>query len=55
MTLKKKKQKTIEAEILEKELFSSTKYRLRKEEYKNRYHREDNKQALEEALDEIKE
>jgi hypothetical protein len=57
MTVKQKKKnlKTIEQELLEKELVSHTKYKLRREEYKNKYSREQSKHELNEALDEYEE
>ena len=50
MTIKQKKTKSIEQELLEKEL-TNTRFRAKREEYKNKYSREANKRELEEALD----
>lgn len=51
MTIKKTKTKDIEQILLEKDMCGSTKYRIRREEFKHKYSRSKNKQVIKEDLE----
>lgn len=51
MTIKKQKSKDIEQVFLERDLCTTTKYRIRREEFKHKYSRAKNKQITKEEMD----
>lgn len=51
MTIKKQKSKDPEQRYLEKDLCTTTKYRIRREEFKHKYSRAKNKQITKEEMD----
>ena len=50
MTIKKQKSKDPEQVYLEKDLCTTTKYRIRREEFKHKYSRAKNKQITKEEM-----